>query len=173
MSEYIFKLPDLGEGTVESEIAEWHVAVGDEVTEEQIVGTMMTDKAAVEISAPVSGKVKKLAGEPGDIVPVGAALIVFETNAAAAADDATDAAAQQEQQDQREQREKAPARQTSAGKAAAAQQATAAGATRGGPLRSPVSAIAPLAAQAQAGCSSLPPDVEIEARPMLDSSARR
>jgi len=83
MSEYIFKLPDLGEGTVESEIAEWFIAVGDQVTEEDVVGTMMTDKAAVELSSPVSGKVLKLAGEPGDIVAVGAALVVFETDASA------------------------------------------------------------------------------------------
>ena len=65
MSEYIFKLPDLGEGTVESEIGEWFIKVGDNVKEEDVVGTMMTDKAAVELSAPVSGKVLKLAGEPG------------------------------------------------------------------------------------------------------------
>ena len=38
MSEYIFKLPDLGEGTVESEIGEWYVNVGDQVTEEDVVG---------------------------------------------------------------------------------------------------------------------------------------
>lgn len=86
MSEYIFKLPDLGEGTVESEIAEWFVAVGDQVSEEDVVGTMMTDKAAVELSSPVSGKVLKLAGEPGDIVAVGAPLVIFETDAAAAAE---------------------------------------------------------------------------------------
>ena len=54
MSEFIFKLPDLGEGTVESEIAEWFVAVGDKVDEEAIVATMMTDKAAVELSSPVT-----------------------------------------------------------------------------------------------------------------------
>jgi len=88
MSEYIFKLPDLGEGTVESEIAEWFIKVGDQVSEEDVVGTMMTDKAAVELSSPVSGKVVKLAGEPGDIVAVGAALVVFETDAAAAAETA-------------------------------------------------------------------------------------
>jgi 2-oxoisovalerate dehydrogenase E2 component (dihydrolipoyl transacylase) len=85
MSEYIFKLPDLGEGTVESEIGEWLISVGDQVTEEDIVGTMMTDKAAVELSSPVSGKVVSLAGEPGDIIAVGAALIVFEIDEAAAA----------------------------------------------------------------------------------------
>ncbi len=79
MSEYIFKLPDLGEGTVESEIGEWFIEVGQRVNEEDVVGTMMTDKAAVELSSPVTGKVVKLAGEPGDIVAVGAALVVFET----------------------------------------------------------------------------------------------
>ncbi len=79
MSEYIFKLPDLGEGTVESEIGEWFIKVGDQVKEEDVVGTMMTDKAAVELSSPVSGKVVKLAGEPGDVVAVGAALVVIDT----------------------------------------------------------------------------------------------
>lgn len=80
MSEHIFKLPDLGEGMVESEIGEWFIKVGDKVAEEDVIGSMMTDKAAVELSSPVSGIVKKLAGEPGDMVAVGAALVVFETD---------------------------------------------------------------------------------------------
>ena len=82
MSEYVFKLPDLGEGMVESEIAEWFIKVGEQVNEEDIVGTMMTDKAAVELSSPVTGTVIKLGGEPGDMVAVGAALVVFETDGA-------------------------------------------------------------------------------------------
>ena len=86
MSEYVFKLPDLGEGTVESEIGEWFIKLGDQVNEEDVVGTMMTDKAAVELSSPITGKVIKLAGEPGDIVPVGAALVVFETDETVAAE---------------------------------------------------------------------------------------
>jgi 2-oxoisovalerate dehydrogenase E2 component (dihydrolipoyl transacylase) len=81
MSEYIFKLPDLGEGTVESEISEWNVQVGDTVAEEAVVCTMMTDKAAVELNSPVSGKVVTLAGKPGEMIAVGAPLIVFETDA--------------------------------------------------------------------------------------------
>ena len=85
MSEHIFKLPDLGEGTVESEIGEWFIKVGEYVEEEALVGTMMTDKAAVELASPISGTVIKLAGEPGDIVAVGAALVVFETDGEAAA----------------------------------------------------------------------------------------
>lgn len=86
MSEYVFKLPDLGEGTVESEIGEWFIKVGDDVKEEDVVGTMMTDKAAVELSSPVSGRVVKLAGEPGDIVAVGAPLVTFTTEGVPAAD---------------------------------------------------------------------------------------
>jgi 2-oxoisovalerate dehydrogenase E2 component (dihydrolipoyl transacylase) len=83
MSEFIFKLPDLGEGTVESEIAEWMVKVGDTVKEEDPICSMLTDKAAVELSAPVNGVVKSLAGEIGDVIAVGASLIVFETSATA------------------------------------------------------------------------------------------
>ena len=90
MSEYIFKLPDLGEGLVEAEIAEWMVKVGDMVQEEDPIGAMLTDKAAVELSAPVSGRVVSLAGELGDMVAVGAALIVFETEGQQATSD-TDA----------------------------------------------------------------------------------
>ncbi len=79
MSEYVFKLPDLGEGTVESEIGEWFIKVGDAIKEEDIVGTVMTDKAAVEVSSPVTGKVVKLAGEPGDVIAVGSMLVVIDT----------------------------------------------------------------------------------------------
>jgi 2-oxoisovalerate dehydrogenase E2 component (dihydrolipoyl transacylase) len=84
MSEFIFKLPDLGEGTVEAEIAEWMVKVGDEVAEEDPICAMLTDKAAVELTAPVSGKVTSVAGEEGDMVTVGSSLIVFETQASEA-----------------------------------------------------------------------------------------
>jgi 2-oxoisovalerate dehydrogenase E2 component (dihydrolipoyl transacylase) len=83
MSEYIFKLPDLGEGTVESEIGEWFIKVGDPIQEEDIVGTVMTDKAAVEVSSPVTGKVVKLAGEPGDVIAVGSMLVVIDTQGTA------------------------------------------------------------------------------------------
>jgi len=84
MSEYIFKLPDLGEGTVEAEIAEWMVRVGDTVLEEDPICAMLTDKAAVELTAPVSGKVISIAGDEGDMVTVGSPLIIFETSAAPA-----------------------------------------------------------------------------------------
>ena len=85
MSEFTFKLPDLGEGTVEAEIAEWMVKVGDQVQEEDTICAMLTDKAAVELTAPVSGTVISVAGEEGDVVAVGSALIVFATDGEQAA----------------------------------------------------------------------------------------
>lgn len=92
MSEYIFKLPDLGEGLVEAEIAEWMVKIGDFVEEEDPIGAMLTDKAAVELSAPVSGRVTHLGGEVGDSIAVGSPMIIFETDSAVEAPQEPDAA---------------------------------------------------------------------------------
>ena len=92
MSEYTFKLPDLGEGTVEAEIAEWMVSIGDQVKEEDPICAMLTDKAAVELTAPVSGTVLSVAGEEGDMVAVGSPLIVFasEDSRPTASEEASD-----------------------------------------------------------------------------------
>jgi 2-oxoisovalerate dehydrogenase E2 component (dihydrolipoyl transacylase) len=81
MSRYVFKLPDLGEGTVEAEIVAWRVKPGDTVAEDDVLVEVMTEKAAVEVPAPVSGRVISTTGKPGDMVPVGAELIVLETEA--------------------------------------------------------------------------------------------
>ncbi|MDB6087099.1 MAG: 2-oxoisovalerate dehydrogenase component [Gammaproteobacteria bacterium] len=88
MSQFVFKMPDLGEGTVEAEIVAWHTRPGDSVDEDQVIVEIMTDKAAVEVPAPVTGRVLSLAGEPGDKVAVGAPLIVFEVAAHAVVADA-------------------------------------------------------------------------------------
>ena len=82
MTRYVFKMPDLGEGTVEAEVVAWHIKVGDMVQEDQVMAEVMTDKAAVEVPAPVSGKVVTINGQPGDMVRVGSELVVFETEAA-------------------------------------------------------------------------------------------
>jgi 2-oxoisovalerate dehydrogenase E2 component (dihydrolipoyl transacylase) len=79
MSEYVFKMPDLGEGTVEAEIVAWHTEPGAAVAEDQIIVEVMTDKAAVEVPAPVSGRVVSIRGAPGDKIAVGSPLIIFET----------------------------------------------------------------------------------------------
>jgi|HubBroStandDraft_2_1064218.scaffolds.fasta_scaffold36213_2 2-oxoisovalerate dehydrogenase E2 component (dihydrolipoyl transacylase) len=78
MGRYVFKLPDVGEGTAEAEIVAWHVAVGDHVAEDQHLVDVMTDKATVEMTSPVAGVVVSRHGEPGEMAPVGAALVELE-----------------------------------------------------------------------------------------------
>ncbi|WP_084169006.1 2-oxo acid dehydrogenase subunit E2 [Hellea balneolensis] len=80
MGDYRFKLPDIGEGVVEAEITAWHVAVGDTVEEDAPIADAMTDKATIELTAPVSGVIKMVACEEGDMLAVGADLVVFETD---------------------------------------------------------------------------------------------
>ena len=65
MSVFAFKLPDVGEGTAEAEIVAWHAAIGDRVAEDAPLVDVMTDKATVEITSPVSGVVLALNGAPG------------------------------------------------------------------------------------------------------------
>ncbi|MHC3126191.1 hypothetical protein OB03_02215 [Brevundimonas sp. GN22] len=74
----MFKLPDVGEGTAEAELVGWHVKVGDMVEEDQIVAEVMTDKATVELTSPVAGKVVQLHGEAGQALPVGGPLVSFD-----------------------------------------------------------------------------------------------
>jgi 2-oxoisovalerate dehydrogenase E2 component (dihydrolipoyl transacylase) len=81
MSAYVVKLPDIGEGITESEIAAWRVAVGDVVHEDQPLVDMLTDKAAVELPSPVSGKVVSLHGQAGDKIAVGGKLVTLELQA--------------------------------------------------------------------------------------------
>jgi 2-oxoisovalerate dehydrogenase E2 component (dihydrolipoyl transacylase) len=78
MALYSFRLPDIGEGIAEAEIVTWHVAVGERITEDSPLADMMTDKATVEMESPVTGIVKSLAGEVGDMVPIGSTLATIE-----------------------------------------------------------------------------------------------
>jgi len=81
----IFKLPDLGEGLMEVELLEWHVAPGDVVKEDQQLVSVETAKAIVDIPSPTSGKVVRCYGEVGDILHVGDPVVEFETEGAQAA----------------------------------------------------------------------------------------
>jgi len=80
MSEFKFDLPDVGEGLSEGEIVHWHVAPGDAVKADQIMVDVQTDKAVVEIPAPVAGTIKTLGAKPGDMLPIGQMLAVIETD---------------------------------------------------------------------------------------------
>ena len=80
MGDYVFKLPDIGEGVVEGEIVTWHVKVGDSVAEDDSIVDVMTDKATVTIPSPTNGVVKELSGDVGDMIAVGTALITFSND---------------------------------------------------------------------------------------------
>ena len=83
MGKHVFKLPDIGEGVVEGEVVQWHVAAGDEVTEDDPIVDVMTDKATVTIPSPITGVVSSLSGDVGEMVAVGSALVEFDSDAAA------------------------------------------------------------------------------------------
>jgi len=78
MAQYVFKMPDIGEGIVETEVVEWHVAAGDEVAEDAPLADVMTDKATVEITSPVSGKVIRVGCEAGAKMVIGADFVEFD-----------------------------------------------------------------------------------------------
>jgi pyruvate/2-oxoglutarate dehydrogenase complex dihydrolipoamide acyltransferase (E2) component len=83
---YEFKLPDLGEGLTEGEIARWLVSEGDEVAEDQPLVEIQTDKTTVEIPSPAAGKVAQILVEEGKVVPVGTVLVVIGGDGAAPAE---------------------------------------------------------------------------------------
>ena len=74
---YEFKLPDLGEGLTEDEIARWLVQEGQEIAEDDPLVEVQTDKTTVEIPSPAAGKVASILVEEGKVVPVGTILVVI------------------------------------------------------------------------------------------------
>ncbi|MEM9131336.1 MAG: dihydrolipoamide acetyltransferase family protein [Actinomycetota bacterium] len=83
MSQHVIKVPDVGEGVAEVELVAWTVAVGDQVVRNQVLAEVMTDKANVEIPAPVDGVIAGLNGDIGEIMAVGSDLIHIATGAGA------------------------------------------------------------------------------------------
>jgi pyruvate/2-oxoglutarate dehydrogenase complex dihydrolipoamide acyltransferase (E2) component len=74
---YEFKLPDLGEGLTEGEIARWLVSEGQEIAEDDPLVEIATDKTTVEIPSPAAGTVSRILVREGDVVPVGTVLVVI------------------------------------------------------------------------------------------------
>ena len=79
MGNFVFKLPDIGEGVVEGEVVQWHVSVGDLVSEDDPIVDVMTDKATVTIPSPVSGVISSLSGDVGDMIAVGSSLMEIDS----------------------------------------------------------------------------------------------
>ncbi|HEX9415643.1 MAG TPA: dihydrolipoamide acetyltransferase family protein [Gaiellaceae bacterium] len=83
---YEFKLPDLGEGLTEGEVARWLVSEGQEIAEDEPLVEIQTDKTTVEIPSPAAGKVARILVAEGDVVPVGTVLVVIGEDGAQPAD---------------------------------------------------------------------------------------
>ncbi len=90
---YEFKLPDLGEGLTEGEVARWLVAVGDEIAEDAPLVEIQTDKTTVEIPSPAAGTVLQILVAEGDVAPVGSVLVVIGRDGEVVAQPAVTAAA--------------------------------------------------------------------------------
>lgn len=86
MAEHAFRMPDVGEGIAEAEIVEWFVAPEDEVEVDQPLGEVMTDKATIEVPSPVVGRVLRLGASVGEVVAVGAELVLFDVEGTVAAE---------------------------------------------------------------------------------------
>lgn len=82
MGLYHFRLPDVGEGVAEAEIVVWHVKPGDVVKEDQSLVDVMTDKATVDMTSPVEGKVLAIHGAVGEMRAVGSVIIELEVEGA-------------------------------------------------------------------------------------------
>ena len=80
MGEHVIKMPDVGEGVAEAELVEWMVDIGANVREDEVLASVMTDKATVEIPSPVEGKVLWQGGAIGDVLAVGSPLIKLEVD---------------------------------------------------------------------------------------------
>lgn len=79
MGKFVFKLPDIGEGVVEGEVVQWHVSVGESVSEDDPLVDVMTDKATVTIPSPTSGVISSLSGGVGDMIAVGKTLLEIDS----------------------------------------------------------------------------------------------
>ena len=86
-----FRFPDIGEGIVEGEIVRWFVKEGEHIEENQPIVEVLTDKATVEIPSPIKGKITKRIGKDGEIIEVGATLVVIEEETKAAVHDSAKA----------------------------------------------------------------------------------
>ena len=82
MGEHVIKLPDVGEGVAEAELVEWLADIGANVREDEVIASVMTDKATVEIPSPVEGKIIWRGGDVGDVLAVGSPLVRLEVDGA-------------------------------------------------------------------------------------------
>ncbi|MFH5810937.1 2-oxo acid dehydrogenase subunit E2 [Companilactobacillus sp. FL22-1] len=116
---YKFKLPELGEGMAEGEIASWLVKEGDTVKEDDSLVEIQNDKSVEELPSPVSGTVKQIVAQEGDTVEIGDTLIVIDDGSPDSGDDEAPAPKADEKKEAAPANNAAPAQTASAQPAAA------------------------------------------------------
>ena len=94
-SNYIFKLPKVGEGIAEGEIAQWDVAVGDTVAVDQTLLEVSNDKLVQEVPSPVAGVIKKILVEAGTVAQIGEAIAEIAVEGQVEQDDTQEETEQQ------------------------------------------------------------------------------
>ncbi|MHA7872066.1 MAG: dihydrolipoamide acetyltransferase family protein, partial [Hyphococcus sp.] len=147
MGEYVIKLPDVGEGVAEAELVEWLVDIGANVREDDVLASVMTDKATVEIPSPVEGKVVWQGGAVGEVLAVGSPLVRLEIDGEGNVKPG-DAPAEAKAEEQKPKASPSPAKtETSASKPASAQAAVATPKANG--AGAPVVSAAPASARAE------------------------
>ena len=90
-----YELPDVGEGVAEGEIVAWHVEPGDHVEEDEVLAEVETDKAVVDLPSPVTGTIRELHAEEGEVVAVGSVVVTIDVDGEAA-DDGVEVASDEE-----------------------------------------------------------------------------
>lgn len=80
LGNYYIDVPDIGEGIAEVEIVEWNINIGDSIEEDDVLCVVMTDKATVEIPAPINGKLLWRASEAGEMIAVGAEFVRLDVD---------------------------------------------------------------------------------------------
>lgn len=93
---YEFKLPDIGEGIHEGEIAKWLVAEGDSISEDDVLVEIQNDKAVVEIPSPVDGKISKIHVAEGEVTTVGTTIVTIDDGSEGSTDDSSEEASAEE-----------------------------------------------------------------------------
>lgn len=133
MSTKEIQLPDIGEGVTEGELVKWLVQPGDQVEEDQPLAEVMTDKASVEVPSSVAGTVAELKANEGDVLPVGAPLLVLNLSGGAVA-----GAAKKEETPKAPEQSKAAPPQEALAPVAAAPTATTSNGSAGAEIYPPV-----------------------------------
>ena len=82
MGRTTLKMPQLGESVTEGTVERWLKQEGDMVGRDEPIVEVVTDKVNAEIPSPYEGRLVRIDVQPGQTVPIGAALAEIEVEGA-------------------------------------------------------------------------------------------